>query len=628
MRGQGRKNSAPSTPGMTTPGALVTPRPEASTPSPSAMSAPLEPPPDGFGSPRGENASRMSLLRSPVALASAIRREFPATPVPAHEEFLLNPIQKFQRYGILPMKMILNFSIIVVLLVFIFGYHMPHSHFELDARFGLSRMLFDTADNTGPSLRLTFSTVDDAVGFVRRAVERYYELPDISPGVFMHYVDGPESFVPTAPVMTWTVLKDFNASETARGGRPASTTQMTETHVTKLSQRNGNVGPFDVAGAALPPCRTKQGDPAYIACRNSTLMSFFDRLVSARVDMAIRSVRFYSADSPASVVQWDIGFDIGFTSNEAEVVMQVHMTYRETPNPDPFAVIITVILVPLLLWHFVLRMRSFHRYHIYISFLLPGFHDREKIDRHEQHRMHERRSGTSWKIFAMACDMVCLVFCLLNFAELYAEADMESVMVWKGLFLGLSIMGYCLLPLSYIQTSPRFYVLIKTLSISIPKLAKYVFGVFPIFIGFVLCATAVFGPVAQDTFGTVPLSIFTLFALLNGDSVLQLFTQLDQTDFEPMRIFSRFFVVCFLAYFVNNALNIVLAIVQDSYGHVRVLFAVCQFDSEKCDARLGGGKGGRGERRRRQFVAANDAEDDVDADALRKMARQVGGVTY
>jgi hypothetical protein len=93
----------------------------------------------------------------------------------------------------------------------------------------------------------------------------------------------------------------------------------------------------------------------------------------------------------------------------------------------------------------------------------------------------------------------------------------------------------------------------------------------------------VFGPFANDTFGTVPRSMVTLYCLLNGDSVLQLFTEINQTSFFPLRLFSRLFVMVFLAYFINNALNIALAIVVDAYAQVKDLFAVCEFDVDRAN---------------------------------------------
>jgi hypothetical protein len=141
--------------------------------------------------------------------------------------------------------------------------------------------------------------------------------------------------------------------------------------------------------------------------------------------------------------------------------------------------------------------------------------------------------------------------------------------------------------ISYLQTSPRFYVLMKALGTALPHLGLYLVGVLPIFVGFAICGTAVFGGFTQ-TFSTLPNSMVTLFCVLNGDSLLQMFTTIDQTDFIPLRIFSRVFLVSFLGLFICNVLNIALSIVQDSYTHVKEVFEVCQFDQNKCNEKLEG----------------------------------------
>lgn len=524
-------------------------------------------------------------------LSRAVTATFDPVDVPADEAVMLNPIEKLLRYGVFPSKLILHSTILIVLLVYTFAYFKDVEGYNQNARFGLARSLFDPEDNTDPSLEQRFASIDDAVAAIHDIAAKYYTIPETSPGVFMHYVVGSDlgsGLSPVPPLLRMVVIADPNEvrSQPLPDGIP---TELYWFNLTRTADgRDVNLGPLTdpslVGITHTRQCRvepTPQGE--VIPCRQRRLAELFDRMVDAQITMAVRSVRFYKFGNVASVARWRITFTIAFEAHGSEVVITAKFSQDLTDQPATIAVVLTCMLVPLVLLHLLLRLRAFQRYHVHMRQLLPQW---AQLETTASRVRRERHAGTSWKVFAIVVDLFCLTFAVLSFSDMYVQLANEDVQIWKKLMLAFSCFGYSVLYVSYLQTSPQFYVLVKTISMAIPAMTRYSAGVFPLFAGFALAGTVVFGPWAQDTFGNVHRSFCTLFCVLGGDSLLQLSTEINQSDFWLLRQTSRLFMMSFLAYFYNNASNIMLAIVQDSFTQVREMFEMCEWDLDRCNEEL------------------------------------------
>lgn len=498
-------------------------------------------------------------------------------PLPVHEMLHLNPIEKFLRYRIVPVKLILNLAILALLLSYVFLYQVPRNSFEANSRFGLASLFFGVNDNTDNSLTVQISDIDTFLTFVSGAVTGYYTVPEESSGVFMHYVYGPFNTTPIAPLLTLrykgdtfeTVERRFNLTQDNPIGPFANVTSLVST----------------VAEDCYP--RRDSGGNAYIPCRNNTIADFFDRLMSADISCRIRGIRIDPGATAATIAMWTINFSFELSAHNSLITVTAQFDSIETHRAETLPVVLCLVLVPLCLWDFILRLRFFHRYHIYVasylpSWLMPG--SRREADP-EREKREMRRAGRGWTYFAMLTDVLVIIFCILSFVEAFSFYSNLNVRVATTLFLGFSTMFSCLMLISYLQTAPRFYVLMKALSTALPHLGLYLIGVMPIFAGFAICGTAVFGGFTV-TFETFPNSMITLFCALNGDSLLELFTIIDQTDFPLLRLFSRLFFASFLGLFICNVLNIALSIVQDSFTHVKEVYEVCQFDHEETEKQL------------------------------------------
>lgn len=584
-------------------------------------------------------------------VVTALTSSFATKAIPAEAEVLLNPLEKLRRYRVFPLKFILNCVILVLLLTYTFGFHTQRTRHERNARFGLTRQFYDVVSNTDPSLTSRFSTIDEVLAFVGQIGKNYFTIPERSPGVYMHYVRSATDLTPLPPRFFVRVLRDG-----IHGLRSSFTDAMTVDRTEFMNESNAYLGPLFDPEALLDNVTRSScvpaGNPPYIPCRNNTAAVLFDRLVYGVITLHLRSVEFYDETDPLatpSVVRWDVLIRLSPDAHGSEIVVEAQFRVLRTTSWDKVAVITTGLLLPLCLWNFLLHLRSFQMYHIYIRHLLPKW-----THLGNSRQLRERHAGTSWKVFAMTCDATCFTFCMLSLAEQLETLQSKSVRTWRTVFLGFAVFFYTNLFLSYLQTSPHFYVLVKTMSVGSLRIGTYVISVLPIYFGFATTATVILGPWAQDTFGNVQQSCITLFAMLNGDSLLQLFTQANRTNFELQRLSSKLFMMFFLGYGINVALNIMLGIIGDALQHVRRVLEVVQFDVDAANRELDmqSQRLTAAEKRRRklqlrrskldQYATGSTTEEEastsssdsdpeaavpLDPHQLRRLARRVGKIT-
>ena len=510
-----------------------------------------------------------------------LRNSMSPKPVPLNETFHLDPLEKLRKYRVIPFTLLINIAILTLLLVFAFTIQNERNQFIASSRYGLAVLFFSPADNTDRSFTVELDTIPEFVEFIRNISVAYFTVPETSSGVYMHYVNSFSDPRPVQPTLS------VNYHEGYFG------TDLFDSIMIKRFELSEDepVGPFDNISSLVPvresclPVSDK--GHSYIPCRNSTIGDFFDRMISASIDLKLRGVRMPPSARAASVVKWSVRFDMRFSSHNSVVEVEALFDNEETHLVAPVAVDLCLALLPLALLDFVLRLRSFQLYRLYVLSFLPQWlvpnlvKDRKRFMR-EWDRRNVKRSGKGWAIFGMSTDTVTVIFCCVSIADSYSFVGNADIVVWQTLLLGLSTMFSCLLLISFLETSPKLYILMKVLSTALPHLMLYLVGVFPIFFGVAICGTAVFGGFTE-LFETLPKAMVTLFCALNGDSLLDIFSAIDQTDFAFLQLFARIYFCAFLGIFICNVLNIALSIVQDSYAHVKELYISCRFDEIGAD---------------------------------------------
>ena len=113
---------------------------------------------------------------------------------------------------------------------------------------------------------------------------------------------------------------------------------------------------------------------------------------------------------------------------------------------------------------------------------------------------------------------------------------------------------------TYASGSFHYYTLVHTLSRALPRVLRFVVGVFPVYLGYALFGMLYFGD-QSERFADFAESMITLFALLNGDEIRSTFMDLNQ----PYPLVSAVYLYSFVCLFIYVVLNVFIAIVEESF---------------------------------------------------------------
>lgn len=127
----------------------------------------------------------------------------------------------------------------------------------------------------------------------------------------------------------------------------------------------------------------------------------------------------------------------------------------------------------------------------------------------------------------------------------------------------LLLLWSCLV--GYLEHNSHIYSIVLTLKWGAPRVLQFLIGVSPIFLGYALFGTIYFGARIKE-FGSMSASMATLFAVLNGDVILDTFDALDLHHFS---VSGKLYLYSFIALFIYVVLNIFVAIVEEAFFATR-----------------------------------------------------------
>ena len=127
-----------------------------------------------------------------------------------------------------------------------------------------------------------------------------------------------------------------------------------------------------------------------------------------------------------------------------------------------------------------------------------------------------------WTLVAMAG---CV--CVLLFAGL-ALRERDDLMVDGALrvLVGLASLLLWLALIQYLEYDPRYYTLVLTIRRAVPRIVQFVGGIVPMFIGYCLLGTILFGD-RTEYFGSLSKTAATLFCVVVSEPVIRMHVQID-----------------------------------------------------------------------------------------------------
>jgi hypothetical protein len=197
---------------------------------------------------------------------------------------------------------------------------------------------------------------------------------------------------------------------------------------------------------------------------------------------------------------------------------------------------------------------------------------KEKRKRHHKTWREKLAStmGLEWAVLGVISNLLILTFCVLDLTVLLPDYVSPSSVLFhiRNMSQGVAVLASFVLAIMYLRYFPRVYYLVRATSVALPHLGYFLVSVLPIFVGFTFFATIVYGSF-NPQYASFLEAATALYSSLFGDSLLQSFQTSERSASFWIIQSARIFCFCFIALFMWVILNIALAIVVDSYEHVR-----------------------------------------------------------
>lgn len=162
-----------------------------------------------------------------------------------------------------------------------------------------------------------------------------------------------------------------------------------------------------------------------------------------------------------------------------------------------------------------------------------------------------------WYFLSIAAGSANIVGAIGTLGELYGESKVRgitrTIVAIGGLLSWTNLVRY-------LEWQRKYYILILALANAMPIISQFLLGVAPIMLGYALAGMAMFSS-HTPLFANLDSSFATLFAVLNGDVMLDTFTEV----YGAGVITSRLYFYSFVFIFMYAVLNIFIAIVERAF---------------------------------------------------------------
>jgi len=153
-------------------------------------------------------------------------------------------------------------------------------------------------------------------------------------------------------------------------------------------------------------------------------------------------------------------------------------------------------------------------------------------------------------IFSYLCLILGSFFMILN---------TQSVSQQGEIILGFGTFLTWLSLIKFYQNSKGYNVVLNTIENSFEIVWKSLAGIMPIFIGYGLLGTAIFW--RSHRFADFSTSMFSLFAVMNGDMIFDTWHDIDTVDY----LLAQVYLYTFIFFSIAVILNTFIVIIEDGY---------------------------------------------------------------
>ena len=147
-----------------------------------------------------------------------------------------------------------------------------------------------------------------------------------------------------------------------------------------------------------------------------------------------------------------------------------------------------------------------------------------------------QRLFSYWYIFHVAGNFIQFSSAVLLISN-YTSLFMESVLLGIGTFMGW------ITSLRFLAKIPQYYVLFKTIELSIPTVTKVLFGTFPVYIAYALTGACLFW--RSERFKDTQASLISLLPMFWGNNIYDNYNSIGGS----LAVFSQLYIYGFAIFF-------------------------------------------------------------------------------
>ncbi|RNF03792.1 uncharacterized protein Tco025E_08236 [Trypanosoma conorhini] len=451
-----------------------------------------------------------------------------------------------------------NGFILVLLITFALSYQMKRNNELNGSRFELAGALLDAKGMSNAEFGKDIQAIDDFLSTFKGIIEAYYTLPLSGTGSFMHYAIDKHNATAVPPILEITYYHEcYEKSKCSKTLRNSF-----------LLLEEDPLGPFAhpeslINGSeACEPRRDMDGS-YYVPCRLSPIGQLFDHLIGVKLTFSLYSLVRQPDGSPIPRV-WLASFLFALTGHSSVMTMKASLECIDRHVPERLPVMISCTLFPLVIFGFLVRIRTFPRFSASVSEMFGTQQGCLDGVRMFPSRFHRDEGG--WRWLGFLSDAFVLAFSIAAIVSQFCPKTISNLELTVTILLGFSILISCIRLVSILRLFPSCYIIIDSIVTAGRQLAMYSVAVFFILFGYAICGHVVFGTFG-GYFGTLPRAIVTLFCTTFGDNIIDTFLVIDQSTCMLQIVFARIFFGTFILLFICTVLNVAHSIIQDSYTY-------------------------------------------------------------
>jgi len=337
---------------------------------------------------------------------------------------------------------------------------------------------------------------------------------------------------------------------------------------------------------------------------NGQLRDFISNTTNLKIKYQIKHCIPSESATPFDCFRWIIyqNFDFSSRNHISETLtferfyLDIFNSNRETrSNPNFLSTYVWLNLLNIVfsLYSLILHLLHFKQVHVMYNSMTKYFKNRKKRSESSYSKINSAMSQEASEVDKTVSDSTSVVsdttigkakvdFDSLTLADklmlysgwtfviifadilhiigsIFLITSTTSGFIQSSVLLGISsLLHWCAL-LKYMENIKGYNIIANTFMNSATIVVKSMAGVVPLLLGFVVFGMCTFA--SSNRFGSISLAMYSLYSLMNGDSIFDIYYDIQQLEFLIALLFMLFFI------FISNSVvqNVFIVIIGDAY---------------------------------------------------------------